>query len=374
MRAMRISLYIVMSAFVAVLLTACPIKDGYRAVRVAPQADFGEMTGAWVIPNDPGAALVLSKDGIVHRVDLGTGASSTFLDIRGRIIDNPGQEEGLLGLAFAPDYATSGRFYLYYSAGNPRRSVVSRFVARNGAGDPGSEQPLLQIAEPYDNHNGGSMAFGPDGMLYIGVGDGGSGGDPQGNGQNVNTLLGKILRIDVSGAAYAIPPDNPFARGGGAPEIWAWGFRNPWRFSFDRENGELWVGDVGQDAWEEVERVDRAGNYGWNRMEGSACYSPRSGCNPAGLIPPRATYGHDEGCSVTGGYVYRGNELPEMRGWFVYGDFCSGRVWAVHTSENASKPVQLMPDGPPVSSFMQDAAGELYLVSYSGGLFKLARK
>ncbi len=220
----------------ALLLTACPKPNGYTAVGVFPQINFDQMLGLQPIPGDGAFAAVVSKDGLIRRADLANDSApaTTFLDISGRLIQNPGQEEGLLGLAFAPDYASSGKFYVYYSAGEPRRAVLSRFVAQGDHADPASEHVLLQIDEPFANHNGGSLAFGPDGMLYVGVGDGGSGGDPQGNGQNTNTLLGKILRIDVSGVEYAIPSDNPFVgQKDFRPEIWAYGFRNPWRMSFD---------------------------------------------------------------------------------------------------------------------------------------------
>jgi glucose/arabinose dehydrogenase len=283
-------------------------------------------------------------------------------------------EEGLLGLAFAPDFTSSHKFYVYYSAGNPRRAVLSRFVADGDRADPATEQVLLQIDEPFANHNGGQLAFGPDGYLYVGVGDGGSGGDPMGNGQNVNAILGKVLRIDVSGAAYTIPPDNPFANGGGKPEIFAWGFRNPWRFSFDTATRQLWVADVGQNMWEEVDRVEKGKNYGWNIMEGSHCFKPSSGCDTSGLELPRAEYSHDEGCSISGGFVYRQGALRELEGWFVYSDFCSGRIWALNTADDASEPVQLADSKLPVVSFMQGADHELYLVTFASAIYRLERK
>ncbi len=284
------------------------------------------MLGLQVIPGDERHALLLTKDGLIRRADLGDDAAepTTFMDIRDRIIRNPGMEEGLLGLAFSPDYVRSGKFYVYYSAGDPRRAVISRFVASGDHADPATEHVLLEIPEPYANHNGGALAFGPiDGELYIGVGDGGSAGDPQGNGQNLGTLLGKILRIDVSGEDYTIPISNPF-KAPDRPEIWAYGLRNPWRISFDAETGRLWVADVGQNLWEEVDVVDRGGNYGWSVMEGNHCFKPASGCDDTGLIRPLAEYSHDLGCSITGGFVYHGASMPELRGWYLYGDFCSG--------------------------------------------------
>ena len=258
-----------------------------------------------------------------------------FLDIRDRV-SNRGSEEGLLGLAIDPH--KDGQFYVYYSAANPRRSVVSRFSsgskgqpAERKPADPGSELVILEVDQPYPNHNGGQIAFGPDGYLYVGLGDGGSAGDPLGNGQNTSTLLGSILRIDVSechcsGQPYAIPPDNPFADGGGRSEIWAYGLRNPWRFSFDRQTGDLWTGDVGQNQWEEIDIIERGGNYGWNILEANHCFNPRNNCDDAGTIPPVWEYSLDgTPCSVIGGHVYRGNAIPWLRGTYIYGDFCSGK-------------------------------------------------
>ncbi len=360
----------------AVLLSACPKPNGYQAVHVFPKIAFDQMTGMFPIPGDGNYALIIAKPGVIYRANLDDDAAAptTFLDIRDRIIRNPGEEEGLLGLAFSRDYPTSGRFYVYYSAGNPRRTVVSRFITRGATADPASEQVLLQIPQPYSNHKGGQLAFGPDGDLYIGVGDGGSEDDPLGNGQNTDTLLGKILRIDVSGQGYAIPRDNPFAGGGGRPEIYAYGLRNPWRFSFDSETGQLWAGDVGQDKWEEIDRIVGGGNYGWNVMEGSHCFNPPSGCDRNGLIPPRAEYGHDVGCAVIGGFAYRGRAMPELVGWYVYGDFCSGRVWAVNTDSDTNPPLPLMDSGRPITSFMQDKNGDLYLVTFANAIYKIARK
>lgn len=364
------------AAPVPVATTANPAENGYAATRAFPKVNFAQMTGLFVIPGDDRFALVLTKDGTIRRVNLaGDDADPTvFLDLRPRLITNPASEEGLLGLAFAPDFSASRRFYLYYSAGDPRRVVISRFIAAAESADIASEQVILEIQQPYPNHNGGALAFGPDGDLYIGVGDGGSEYDPMGYGQNNDTLLAKILRIDVSGDAYSIPPDNPFANRGGRPEIFATGMRNPWRIAFDEETGVLWVADVGQDKREEVDRVVNGGNYGWSITEGDLCHKPPSGCNRDGLIAPRAVYGHNEGCSITGGYVYRGKAMPELDGWYVYGDYCSGRVWAVNTGDDSSAPVALLDSDSRIASFGQDAAGEIYLVTFSNAMFRLARK
>lgn len=358
-----------------VLLTACPKPNGYQGVKAFPQIAAGDAVGLQPVPGEPNIALVVRQGGVIERVDLADAGSqpTTFLDIRDRLIASPGEEEGLLGLAFAPDYATTGAFYVYYTRGDPEHNRISRFVAKNGKADPGTEHVVLDLPEKhFSNHNGGAMAFGPEGDLYVGVGDGGSGGDPNGNGQNTNTLFGKILRIDVSGDAYTIPPDNPFAHGGGAPEVYAYGLRNPWRISFDSKTGQLWAGDAGQDRWEEVDRIVAGGNYGWNVMEGNHCYKPDN-CTRTG-IAPRAEYGHDVGCVVIGGYVYRGTEMPELDGWYVYGDFCSGRVWAVDAGSDTGGAIPIADTGASISSFAQDANGELYMLTFDKGVLKLARK
>jgi glucose/arabinose dehydrogenase len=283
-------------------------------------------------------------------------------------------EEGLLGFAFAPDYEQSGEFYVYYTAGDPRRSVIERYRAVDGVADPSSTSVVLEVEQPYPNHNGGAIAFGPDGMLYIALGDGGAGGDPHGHGQDTETLLGSILRIDVSqSAAYTSPPDNPFAQGGGAPEVWAYGLRNPWRITFDRESGELWAGDVGQGEYEEVDRIVRGGNYGWNIVEGPDCFS-EDGCIRTGLIEPRVWYDHSDGKTVTGGYVYRGAAMPELRGWYVYGDFGSGKVWAVDASTDTGAPVELMDTDVPIASFAEDPAGELYIVGFDNTIYRIVER
>lgn len=356
---------------------AMPVAGAYAAMPVLPQVKFDEMLGLQPIPGDDTHALLLTKGGMVRRVSMADDgdAPTDFLDVRDRIIKNPGQEEGLLGLAYAPDYATSGKFYLYYSAGDPRRQVISRFMAHGTTADPASEHVLLEIADPFSNHNGGAMAFGADGYLYLGEGDGGSGGDPMGNGQNTNVLLGKILRIDVSGTDYTTPEDNPFANGGGKPEIYAYGLRNPWRFNFDRTTGKLWVADVGQGDWEEIDVVTKGGNYGWGVMEGTHCFKPKQGCNMTGLTPPRAEYDHSGGnCSVTGGYVYRGKSMPELDGYYLYGDYCSGTVWALDTASESSAPIEIVNTNLSITSFAQDPDGELYLVTFGKEIAKLVAR
>ena len=302
-----------------------------------------------------------------------------FLDIRGRVSDD-GNEEGLLGLAFHPDYATNGYFYVNYSATNPRRNVIARYqvsAANPDEADAASETVLLTFEQPYSNHNGGQLAFGPDGYLYIATGDGGSGGDPQNNGQNRSTLLGKILRIDVdrseAGKAYAIPGDNPFAGNseGYAEEIYAYGLRNPWRFSFDEESGRLWAGDVGQNRFEEVDIIEKGGNYGWRVMEGFSCFNPSSGCDESGLRRPVVVYGRDEGASITGGYVYRGSAVPELAGMYIYADFVTGRIWGLtYGGPNDVQNQLLLASSENISSFGVDEQGELYICSFGGGIHR----
>ena len=292
-------------------------------------------------------------------------------------------EEGLLGLALDPK-PTSEHLYVYYSASNPRRSVVARFTLAPdaSAADPDSELVIMEVAQPYANHNGGQLAFGPDGYLYVGLGDGGAAGDPQGHGQDTSTLLGAILRIDVSQATperpYAIPPDNPLnsenTEGGGRGEIWAYGLRNPWRFSFDRETGQLWAGDVGQNRWEEIDLITRGANYGWNALEGNHCFRPNDGCQRDGMTPPVWEYSLDgKPCSVIGGYVYRGSAIPWLHGAYVYGDFCSGRVFGLRYADGqVTEHRQLADTGRRIMSFGQDNHGELYLLSQESGIYRLA--
>jgi len=309
-------------------------------------------------------------------------AAAVFLDISDRITD-AGNEQGLLGLAFDPNYSTNGYFYVYYTASaGLRHVVVSRFSVSSAdpnSANPNSELVILQIPQPpsYNNHNGGMLAFGPDGDLYVGVGDGGSEGDPMGNGQNMSTLLGKILRIDVRNASedhpYGIPADNPFVgKSGARGEIWAYGLRNPWRFSFDSVTGQLWVGDVGQDRYEEVDIVARGGNYGWNIMEGFSCYSPSAGCDKAGLQLPVSVYPHTMGCAIMGGYVYRGDAIPALAGVYVYGDYCNGNIWGLeYDGSTVTYHAELADAGQSISSFGVDSSGNLYVLSFNGNIYRL---
>lgn len=324
--------------------------------------------------------FVIEQAGTVRVVQDGSLSTNPFLDIRDRV--TAGGERGLLGLAFPPDFATSATFYAAYSD-QDGATVVSRFAVDGTAGvaDADSEQVVLRQPQPYANHNGGHVAFGPDGYLYIGLGDGGSGGDPLGSGQDLQTWLGTILRIDVGDAdTYRVPGDNPFVDLADAlPEIWAYGLRNPWRFSFDRDTGDLWIGDVGQNAYEEIDHEPTmspgAVNYGWNAMEGPVCFRTQT-CDQTGLELPIVSYSHDSGWgrSVTGGFVYRGSDVPGMIGTYVFGDFVSGRVFqAVLTDTGTWAAKELLATGRGVASFGEDEDGELYLVDLRGGaLYRFA--
>jgi glucose/arabinose dehydrogenase len=331
---------------------------------------------------DGSGRLFINEQGGRIRV-IGPGGSlraDPFVDLSGRIV--AGGERGLLGLAFHPGFSRNQRLFVDYTRAGDGATVVSELHASADlqTADPSSERVLLTVAQPFANHNGGQLAFGPDGYLYIGLGDGGSAGDPFDNAQNPNVLLGKILRIDVDGAhaqrrAYALPPDNAFGvdgpePGGGLPEIWALGLRNPWRFGFDPASGDLYIGDVGQNAWEEIDRQPadaRAGrNYGWNQTEGLHCYT--DSCHRSTFVDPIAEYGHDRGsCSVTGGYVYRGDAQPALRGVYLFGDYCSGLIFSLQVDAGRTSPRLVLESGFSISAFGVSEDGEMYLADLSGG-------
>ena len=347
-------------------------------VNAFPQLRFEAPLDLQSPPDGTDRLFVVERGGLVKVFPNNPQAevASIFLDISGRT-DTSGGEMGLLGLAFHPDYAANGYFYAYYTPG-PEESVLSRF--RVSTADPdraeaGSETVLLRIVQPYTNHNGGQVTFGPEGYLYLATGDGGSGGDPAGNAQNLNSLLGKILRLDVNASAngleYGIPETNPFLETEGArPEIFAYGLRNPWRISFDPQTGWLWAGDVGQGETEEIDIIEAGGNYGWNIMEGSGCFGTDS-CDTAGLIPPLYEYGHSNGDkSVTGGHVYRGSEVPSLRGHYIYADFISGRIWALESTASNPANTLLLESGLNISSFGTDVQGELFICSFDGSIYQ----
>ena len=348
-------------------VTLTPVVSGFSSPVDLQSTDDGT-----------GRLFVVEQAGTIRILQSGAVLPTPFLDIRTRVTFSG--EMGLLGVAFHPGFAQSGHLYVNYvrtvtvGALAQRQTVIAEYqvsAADANQADPATERILLVIDQPYDNHKGGQLAFGPDKFLYIGLGDGGSGGDPLGNGQNLQTLLGKMLRIDVdhtTGALpYAIPSDNPFVAGGGLPEIWAYGLRNPFRFSFDSMTGKLFVGDVGQSAYEEVDILQKGGDYGWNVMEGLHCYQPATGCNTTGLMSPIAEYSHSEGIAVIGGYVYHGAEIPALAGSYIFGDFGAGKIWRLTMdSSGAWQRVPLLSGGPNMSSFGRDAAGELYLVDYGG--------
>jgi glucose/arabinose dehydrogenase len=327
-----------------------------------------------------GRLFVVDQAGLIWIVDRnGSTRTDPLVDLRSAL--RSGGEQGLLGLALHPTFPTDPRAFVNYTNKDGDTIVASLSLDPSNPDrlDPSSSRQLLFVDQPYANHNGGAVLFGPDGKLYLSLGDGGSGGDPRGNGQNKDTLLGKILRIDIdAGAApYAIPPDNPFAGGGGSPEIWHWGMRNPWRMSFDRQTGDLWIGDVGQGAWEEAD-VSRNGvgglNFGWNVMEGSHCYETRT-CDSTGLTFPVAEYGHDQGCTVIGGYVYRGTRYPFLVGTYLMADYCSGTIFAIDAAANGLvKPVVVGSGGSQISAFGEDADGELYVTHLGGEVSRVVAK
>ena len=350
---------------------------GLQPLRLVPVASgFDLPLFVTFAPGDPSRLFVVEQGGLIRVVRDGALLATPFVDLANRI--SCCGERGLLGLAFHPDYADNGRFFVNYTNVDGDTEVVE--LARSGDPDvasPETVRTFFVVEQPFANHNGGMLAFGPDGYLYVGLGDGGAGGDPQDNAQSLDTKLGKLLRMDVD--AYPEPPPGNLA--GGDPDLWAFGLRNPWRFSFDRATRDLYIADVGQNALEEI-NVAPAGqgglNYGWRIMEGSQCFQPETGCDMDGLTLPVVEYGRDVGCSVTGGYVYRGDALPGLEGRYLYGDFCSNRVFSFRWEAGAVRDdveltTELDPDGQiqGLTSFGEDAAGELYVVSRSGSVFRI---
>ncbi|HKW14760.1 MAG TPA: PQQ-dependent sugar dehydrogenase [Candidatus Krumholzibacteria bacterium] len=368
-------------------------SPAYSVVEAFPNLTFKRPTDLQSARDGSHRLFLVEQDGVIRVFNNAPGVktSAVFLDLRSRV-DHSGNEMGMLGLAFHSDFGSHPEFFVDYTAswmtangGMPepilkRITRVSRFTApaKQSGGIASSEEAVIEIDQPYTNHNGGQVAFGPDGMLYIALGDGGSAGDPQGNAQNVRALLGKLLRIDVSKKPYAIPPDNPFAprplvatdrpesaRG----EIYAYGLRNPWRFSFDRATGQLWTGDVGQNTYEEIDIIEKGKNYGWDCREAAHAFQPASQqcdlCKTAhDLVDPVWEYGRTQGISVTGGYVYRGKALPDLVGWYVYADYGSGNVWALRM-ENGKAVNRLLANAHAfISTFGVDENDEIYLCAH----------
>jgi len=351
----------------------------YALVQDVTTATFSRMVDLATIPGAPDEAVVVSqKDALVRRVSLsGAFAPALLADLSDRV-KRGGSEEGLLSIAFSPEFTADGRVYLYYTSkfcapGVDRCSHLSRFAVVDNEMVEESEVVVLEIDQRLssDRHNGGRLLFGPDGYLYLSVGDGGGSGDPLETGQDNTDLLGSLLRIDVTGQErYAVPPGNPFNGKSGADEVWAYGFRNPWRYSFDSLTGNLWVGDVGQSGSEEVEPVIAGGNYGWDCLEGFSTYEGE-GCGAGSFLSPRAAYDHRGfSCAVTGGYVYRGEQLPDLYGWYIYADFCSGKVWAVDTTDNGD-PVAIIHSQYSISSFAELPNHELLLLTFNSAIYRL---
>jgi glucose/arabinose dehydrogenase len=371
-------------AVLTVMVGVCPAaaqngRSGggtqYRVVEAFPHLEFRRPTDVQSARDGSNRLFVVEQDGVIRVFNNNADekTSTVFLDLRSRV-NHSGNEMGMLGLAFHPDFKVHPEFFVDYTASKMTKRItrVSRFmVARSAAASPEDEETVIEINQPYANHNGGQVAFGPDGMLYIALGDGGSAGDPQGNAQNTGSLLGKLLRIDISKSPYAIPPDNPFASGahGARGEIFAYGLRNPWRFSFDRASGELWAGDVGQNTYEEIDRIEKGKNYGWDCREAAHPFQPVSEqcdlCRAArDLVDPVWEYGRSEGISVTGGYVYRGHALPDLAGWYVYADYGTGNVWALRM-ENGKAVNRLLTNAHAlISTFGVDENDELYLCAH----------
>jgi glucose/arabinose dehydrogenase len=381
-----------MLVLLGLLLTSCdpkPLDDpaapppgGSAQIKTAvafPNLTFRRPVDLQQPADNTNRLFVVEQEGIIsvflRSPDVTT--KKVFMDISARV-DDSGNEMGLLGLAFHPDYKNNGFFYVNYTASSPRRTIVSRFKvsADPDRADETSEVLILTFDQPYSNHNGGQVAFGPDGFLYIAIGDGGSAGDPQNHGQNRATLLGSIARIDVNttgaGTNYGIPAGNPFKgnTSGYREEIFAYGLRNPWRMSFDAVTGQLWTGDVGQNAYEEIDIIENGGNYGWRPMEGKHCYV--SNCNQSGLKLPVWEYPRSEGVSITGGFVYRGTLLPSLKGKYIYGDYGSQKIWALDfTNLNNPANEELVVASFPVASFGVDIDNELYICGFDGKIHKL---
>jgi glucose/arabinose dehydrogenase len=370
------------------LLILYPVISSLGQIKLEnafPNLDFLQPLDLQIPSDGSNRVFVVTQEGVIYVFPNNKDAAEkkVFLNIKEQIVS--GGELGLLGLVFHPDFKRNGYFYINYTAPLPLRTEIVRYkVNRNfpDLADTSSKVVILTFNQPYVNHNAGQLAFGPDGYLYIGTGDGGSGGDPQNNGQNKASLLGKMLRIDVNHSQgiqhYSIPQDNPFAgnRQGFKEEIFAWGFRNPWRYSLDPVTGKFWVADVGQDKWEEIDILEKGKNYGWRIMEGLHCYNPEVNCDQSGLTMPVWEYGHNEtgGNSITGGFVYRGKSFPELDGKYIYSDFVSGRIWALtYKGQGMVSNELILNSGKNISSFGIDRNNELFICSFDGRIYRLAK-
>jgi glucose/arabinose dehydrogenase len=351
----------------------------YEVERVFEDLNFAQPVGLYDPDDGTNRLFVLEQKGNIYvfENEKTTSERTLFLDLTDQVTF--GGEMGLLGLAFHPNYAENGYFYVDY-INTDRDTIISRFEVNDGdinKAEKESEKVILTVEQPFDNHNGGQIAFGPDGYLYIALGDGGSGGDPQGNGQNRKTLLGSILRIDIdSGEPYGIPDTNPFVGNteGYREEIFAYGLRNPWRFSFDTETGKLWTGDVGQNAWEEIDIIESGKNYGWAIMEGTHCYQSND-CDQTGLSLPIYEYDHSVGRSITGGFVYRGETLNSLEGKYIYADYVVGKIWALSYEGNSAKENQLLVEvDQAIPSFGVDRNNNLYFLAFDGYIYQIVEK
>jgi len=369
----RLSLLITLLLFTSLTFAQLRYVEAFPNLEFAAPVDIqhaGDNSNRLFVLEQEGRIRVFQNDSLLNSTEV-------FLDIRDQVLY--GGEQGLLGLAFHPNYSENGYFYLDYTRSNPRRTVISRFkVSANNPNqaDQNSELVLLEVEQPYSNHNGGQIVFGPDGYLYISLGDGGSGGDPLNSGQDRKTLLGNILRIDVdnpdNGLNYGIPNDNPFVGNneGWREEIYAYGLRNVWRFSFDPITNKLWAADVGQNAYEEINIIESGKNYGWRIMEGFHCYNPSTNCDQTGLELPVWEYAHNDpngGQSITGGFVYRGSKANELFGGYVYGDFITGRIWVYFEGDNPTNMLIFNNTGLAISTFGVDQNDELYFASFTNG-------
>lgn len=359
-------------------------NDNEIIVEAFPNLSFDRPLNIQHAGDETNRLFVEEQGGVIYvfENDKDVSEKTVFLDISDRVTDQ-GNEQGLLGLAFHTEYESNGYFYVNYTAAGSGDTIISRFSVSDNNHDqanPNSELEILTFNQPFRNHNGGHLAFGPDGYLYIAAGDGGGAGDPNENAQDRSTLLGSILRIDVDnttdGKQYGIPEDNPFEGNeeGYREEIFAYGLRNPWRFSFDPETGNLWAGDVGQNNREEIHIIEIGLNYGWNVIEGSDCFYPASGCDKTGLELPTYEYSHGNGNqSVTGGYVYRGSMFQELDGAYIYADFVSGRIWALDTSDlDNPENTELTQAGFNISSFGTDQNSELYICGFDGKIYRFS--